>query len=103
MHGTGNVPPGAHAASSLINTEGSPSASSEQSTNNSTVSSVNSQQQQQQQQQHMAHPHSSHHHHTDLSFEDFTAMSPFLDPAALHLANPYASTLASSAAGKTSK
>ncbi len=103
MHGTGSVPPGAHAASNLINAEGSPSASSEQSTNNSTVSSVNSQQQQQQQQQ-MAHPHShhsSHHHHTDLSFEDFTAMSPFLDPAALHLANPYASTLASSAAGKT--
>ena len=36
---------------------------------------------------------------SELSFEDFTAMSPFLDPAALHLANPYASaSLASSAA-----
>ena len=35
----------------------------------------------------------------ELSFEDFTAMNPFLDPAALHLAgNPYASSLASSAA-----
>ena len=31
---------------------------------------------------------------TELSFEDFTAMSPFLDPstAALHLANPYAAS-----------
>ena len=43
---------------------------------------------------------------TELSFEDFTAMSPFLDPstAALHLANPYAASasLASAAsnAGK---
>ena len=39
-------------------------------------------------------------HNPELSFEDFTAMSPFLDPAALHLAagNPYASSLASSAA-----
>ena len=35
----------------------------------------------------------------EFSFEDFTAMNPFLDPAALHLAgNPYASSLASSAA-----
>ena len=33
----------------------------------------------------------------ELSFEDFTAMSPFLDPAALHL-NPYASSLAASSA-----
>ena len=31
----------------------------------------------------------------ELSFEDFTAMSPFLDPAALHL-NPYAAAAASS-------
>lgn len=38
-------------------------------------------------------------HHPELSFEDFTTMSPFLDPASLHLANPYASSLAS-AAGK---
>ena len=31
---------------------------------------------------------------TELSFEDFTAMSPFLDPstAALHLAHPYAAS-----------
>ena len=35
-----------------------------------------------------------------LSFEDFTAMSPFLDQAALHLAtsaNPYAASAASAA------
>ena len=73
----------------------------------------------------VGHQHASHHtgHHpvnggggaasstptgsgTELSFEDFTAMSPFLDPstAALHLANPYAASasLASAAsnAGK---
>lgn len=46
-----------------------------------------------------------------LSFEDFTAMSPFLDPAsaaaasaasaaALHLANPYSLASAASAGGK---
>ena len=39
---------------------------------------------------------------TDLSFEDFTSMSPFLDPTSLHLAaaasNPYTSSL--SAAGR---
>ena len=41
---------------------------------------------------------------TDLSFEDFTSMSPFLDPASLHLAaaatNPYASTLSSTGRNK---
>ena len=36
----------------------------------------------------------------ELSFEDFTAMSPFLDPAALHL-NPYAAAAASSAGRHT--
>ena len=38
-----------------------------------------------------------------LSFEDFTAMSPFLDQAALHLAsNPYAASasLAAASSGK---
>ena len=39
---------------------------------------------------------------TELTFEDFTSMSPFLDPASLHLAaaasNPYTSTF--SAAGR---
>ena len=38
----------------------------------------------------------------ELSFEDFTSMSPFLDPAALHGLNPYASSLASSAAAASS-
>ena len=42
---------------------------------------------------------------TELSFEDFTSMSPFLDPASLHLAaaasNPYASSL--SATGRNLK
>ena len=37
------------------------------------------------------------HGNPELSFEDFTSMSPFLDPAALHGLNPYASSLASSA------
>ena len=38
----------------------------------------------------------------ELSFEDFTSMSPFLYPAALHGLNPYASSLASSAAAASS-
>ena len=42
------------------------------------------------------------HGNPELSFEDFTSMSPFLDPAALHGLNPYASSLASSAAAASS-
>jgi transcription initiation factor TFIID subunit TAF12 len=54
------------------------------------------QQLQQQQQQLQQQQHQQQHH--ELSFEDFTTMSPFLDhPASLHLANPYATSLASTA------
>ena len=48
------------------------------------------------------HGHPAGHGNPELSFEDFTSMSPFLDPAALHGLNPYASSLASSAAAASS-
>ena len=46
---------------------------------------------------HAVGPPGGHPGNPELSFEDFTSMSPFLDPAALHGLNPYASSLASSA------
>ena len=51
---------------------------------------------------HAVGPPGGHPGNPELSFEDFTSMSPFLDPAALHGLNPYASSLASSAAAASS-